>query len=528
MAAAPQTGITNADNLINLAHAFGLTVTVETTDRETLTSYTVRISIPVPPAYEGTELGRAIAGDTITLLWTKAHRSGARGRLEDATRWTVDSHHKLRTQERVTAHIHALGHQSARYVRETAPQVEDVVDARHALFIDGEERSASVSVDFVRRVVSNRRHHGRPIHQDTDGAIVIENRRYVPQTAPAAEQPAPAAEERQHIRTVNGGTPQLIPTRDALAEINAAMMGPGKREVRSMSEARGHARIVYRDGRTVDLRSATDGTAPAVQEQRPTVRELTGDIPESLLAYFAETYAAVADGTAIPVSADMVRPGMDVIAAVRMEDRTVDSVAHHNAPGTVWVSITWTTRDHNDSVMDDRRVFEPGHHLVVTVASLERLYGAAPAARPAAEVLAADPIPAGLSVLEGMPGEEIVSAGQMLRSARETMLHEDYVVQIRNHGEWILPNHDDQAAITRGRIAGAIRWVCDSAPGRARATVDTDGTVYLSNGYQAARYIPAALIAGYSVDVCPGCDTPYAVNGDGPCASLARLEPAGR
>ncbi|MCG8971832.1 hypothetical protein [Streptomyces sp. CL12-4] len=64
--------------------------------------------------------------------------------------------------------------------------------------------------------------------------------------------------DRFHTRTVNGGIPQLIPTRDALAEINHAMMG-GKRAVREMSEARGHARIVYkdRDRGTVELRPAT-------------------------------------------------------------------------------------------------------------------------------------------------------------------------------------------------------------------------------------------------------------------------------
>ncbi|ANZ13349.1 hypothetical protein ACH4YO_40590 [Streptomyces noursei] len=262
----------------------------------------------------------------------------------------------------------------------------------------------------------------------------------------------------------------------------------------------------------------TDGHgANAVQEQRPTAQELTGPIDDALLAYFAETYAAVAAGTAIPVRADMVRPGMDVIAAVRLEDRTIGTVKAYNGPGTPWVQITWTTRTHADSVMGDARVFEPGHHLIVAVDSLARLYGTAPApaARSAAEVLAADPVPAGASVLEGMPGRELTR--EELRTPAEVLAHTDYVVQLRDAGRWILPNHDDQADIDRGGVAMVQRRMLDNTPGRARTTLDTDGTVYVSNGYQAARYIPTALIADHSVDFCPGCGTPYATNGDGPC-----------
>ncbi len=80
---------------------------------------------------------------------------------------------------------------------------------------------------------------------------------------PRHEMPTPDdvndAPKRQHVRIVNGGTPEVIDTRDALAEINAAMMQPlVKRAVREMSAARSSARIVYRDERgTVELRPAT-------------------------------------------------------------------------------------------------------------------------------------------------------------------------------------------------------------------------------------------------------------------------------
>ncbi|MER6616357.1 hypothetical protein [Streptomyces xantholiticus] len=527
MAAEPQkTGIKNADELITLATAYGLTVTVETTDRETLTSYVVRIAIPVPVAYAGTELGRAIAGETMTLLWTKAKKKGARGCLVDATRWSATDHRKVRTLRDVTAAVENLGRDSTKYARDAAPLPDDVVDAPHALYIDGELRKEGIPAERVRTFVSNRRFRGLVTHQDDDQAIVCDNRRYVPQSQ-AAGTPTPA-EERKHVRIVNGGTPEVIPTRAALAEINHAMMD-GKRDVREMSEGRGNARIVYRDGRTVELRPLEKGHTPAVQEQRPTVQELTGPIDDALLASYAEMYAAVADGTAIPVRADMVRPGMNVIAAVRLEDRTVGTVTHHNDPGTPWVRITWTTRDHSDSVMGDLRVFPHDHHLMVTVGSIARLYGASliPAARPAAEILAADPIPAGTSVLEGMPGREI--AREELRTPRDVLAHTDYVVQLRDSGAWILPNHDDRADITRGGVAMVQRGMIDNAHGRARTTLDTDGTVYASNGRQAARYIPAALVADYSADFCPGCDTPYATNGDGPCtggSSTVKEQPA--
>lgn len=59
-----------------------------------------------------------------------------------------------------------------------------------------------------------------------------------------------------HIRTENG-TRTLITTRDAVAEIESAMIGPTRKEVRQMSASRSGANIEYRDGRKVDIRPAT-------------------------------------------------------------------------------------------------------------------------------------------------------------------------------------------------------------------------------------------------------------------------------
>jgi hypothetical protein len=145
---------------------------------------------------------------------------------------------------------------------------------------------------------------------------------------------------------------------------------------------------------------------------------------------------------------------------------------------------------------------------------------AAPEPRPAAEVLAADPIPADTSVLEGMPGQPVGREGVPTTDA---VTHEAYVVQIRNRDAWQLPNHDDGAHMTRASVISSLAWARQAAPGHTRASVDTDGTVYVSTGRQAARYIPASLLADYSADTCPGCGTAYATNGDGPCDGWAAL-----
>ncbi|MFJ4880123.1 hypothetical protein ACIP93_33615 [Streptomyces sp. NPDC088745] len=371
----PTTGIKNADELITLATAFGLTVTVETTDRETLTSYVVRFAIPVPTAYAGTELGRTIAGDTMTLLWTKAKKKGARGCLVDATVWSVSDHRKVRTLRDVTAAVDTLGHSSVKYARDAAPLPEDVVDAPHAVFVDGHQVHAGIPAEHVRTVVKNRRFRGWLVHQDADKAICSDDRRYVPvQPAAVEETPTPTADDRQHVRIVNDGPTEIIPTRQALDEINAAMMQPEvKRTVKRMSASKSTAHIVYRDGRTVYLRPATPGDTFPTPSERPTDAELTGDIDTELAAYYAETFAAVADGSALPVRADMLRPGMDVIHAHMGETRTVATVTAYVGPGAPWVRPTWTFLGHDKSTTGS--TFPPDMHLMVTRASLDTVFG---------------------------------------------------------------------------------------------------------------------------------------------------------
>jgi plasmid stabilization system protein ParE len=65
------------------------------------------------------------------------------------------------------------------------------------------------------------------------------------------------------VRIVNGGTPGFITVQAGLAEINAAMMGEGRKNVRRMSAARSSAIIEYRDGRKVEIRPAAEDETPA-------------------------------------------------------------------------------------------------------------------------------------------------------------------------------------------------------------------------------------------------------------------------
>ncbi|MFF9901318.1 hypothetical protein [Streptomyces longispororuber] len=120
-----------------------------------------------------------------------------------------------------------------------------------------------------------------------------------------------------------------------------------------------------------------DEPAQELPEVRTTrgerLAEITGPLDASLAEAFADMYGAVANGTAVPVPVGKARAGMVVVAAVRLEDRTIGTVRQHTGPGQPWVSLTWTCRSHQDSVIGDRRVFAPEDYVMVTVESLESL-----------------------------------------------------------------------------------------------------------------------------------------------------------
>lgn len=79
-----------------------------------------------------------------------------------------------------------------------------------------------------------------------------------------------------HIRILNSKYTRLIDSKDAMAEINHAMM-EGKDDVAEMNHSRASATIRYNDGRSVVLRPATpeeiaNGSGLASPEQGPTLR----------------------------------------------------------------------------------------------------------------------------------------------------------------------------------------------------------------------------------------------------------------
>ncbi|MGY1502982.1 hypothetical protein ACW4TU_41510 [Streptomyces sp. QTS52] len=407
MADQASTGIPNADEIITLALAYGLNVTVETKQRDTLTSHTVRICIPVPVAYAGTELGRTIAADSVTMLWTKGTSKGARGRLEDATAWSATDSRKVRTLRLATARVETMGRDSNRYARETAPLPEDVIDAPHALYIDGELRREGLPAAHVRTIVKNRRFRGWLVHQDDENAICSDDRRFVPvQPAPAEDAPA---DERKHVRIINGGTPEIIDTRAALHEINTAMMQPGTRAVREMSAARSTAHIAYKNPErgTVELRPATaedlasgtsvrDATAPdALAEQAHATPQAEPD-RDALHAVLRATVDLLAQDA-------QAQAGVPLSMIDYLIGQAVEKV--RGTTETEWVRIlrengreaadTWG-RANEELIRSVAALLIPdgARSRPLTAAQARTIAeGFASAVRPAAEVLAADPIP---------------------------------------------------------------------------------------------------------------------------------------
>ncbi|MGX1907697.1 hypothetical protein ACWIID_02355 [Streptomyces phaeochromogenes] len=261
MAAKPEkTGIKNADDLAALAHSFELNITVSIKRTWDATTHTIRITLPVPPLYTGTDQGRAIAANVLTMTWSKRTTERARGVFVSATLESPDASRTVRTLAALDAAVRDLGHEAARLASETAARVEDVVDTPHTLYIGDEPRRADIPAAQVRRVVATRRLSRRAVNQHPEtGAIHIGNHSYVP-----AEHAAPVV-PRFHMRSVNGGTPERISSTEAVAEMNYAQM-KGRRHVREMSAGQSRARIVYKDPArgTVLLRPATpEESAPA-------------------------------------------------------------------------------------------------------------------------------------------------------------------------------------------------------------------------------------------------------------------------
>lgn len=60
------------------------------------------------------------------------------------------------------------------------PTVADVRDVPHVPYVDGKKKDFTLAPERIRTFVHNLRLQGKDFHQDAEGAICVENRRYVP------------------------------------------------------------------------------------------------------------------------------------------------------------------------------------------------------------------------------------------------------------------------------------------------------------------------------------------------------------
>ncbi|MFJ3793525.1 hypothetical protein [Kitasatospora sp. NPDC090091] len=114
-----------------------------------------------------------------------------------------------------------------------------------------------------------------------------------------------------------------------------------------------------------------------------------------------------------------------------------------------------------------------------------RLQAPRPAFQPPAE---ADPIRVGASVYDSMPGRQLLRTD--IRTAPDGMPCGDYLPELRNGSRWDqAPAHLPLSTLTRGQVLRILREHMDSRPWTRASVMDT-GTVYISTGALAARYLP--------------------------------------
>ncbi|MGN7135499.1 hypothetical protein [Streptomyces pseudogriseolus] len=103
----------------------------------------------------------------------------------------------------------------------------------------------------------------------------------------------------------------------------------------------------------------------------------TMDLDTGFLSYFVETYRAVAEETAIPVRVDHLRPGMRVIAAARLEDRTVTLVTRTTVDNQPCISLRWE-KTGPDDFSPGGALYPADYFLVVTLDSIADVFDPAP------------------------------------------------------------------------------------------------------------------------------------------------------
>ncbi|MFI6282918.1 hypothetical protein [Streptomyces sp. NPDC050988] len=203
----------------------------------------------------------------------------------------------------------------------------------------------------------------------------------------------------------------------------------------------------------------------------------------------------------------------------------IELPAGHFGDTPAWLAYQAVARYRDGATSREPRYNTPALRAVLkAIAALQtpaagdwlRLYLTCPPANPTGRILDRDPIPESAPVHDAMPGAIIT--GEQVRRIADLLDANEYVVQLRTAGTWRLPHHDEPGTLTRRQVAATLRRARDrSRPGAIRFSRDTDGTVYVSDTAQAARYLPTTLIPDHRDGHCPGCHAPYATIGEGPC-----------
>ncbi|MFB6984544.1 hypothetical protein [Streptomyces sp. NPDC056304] len=203
----------------------------------------------------------------------------------------------------------------------------------------------------------------------------------------------------------------------------------------------------------------------------------------------------------------------------------VELPAGHLGDAPAWLAHDAITRFRDGATGHEHRYNTPALRAVLqslaelqTPAAGDRLslYLTDPPVSTTGRALDRDPIPEDAPVYDAMPGAIIT--GEQVRRIADLLEADQYVIQLRTAGTWRLPNHDEPATLSRRQVAAALRRVRDrSTVGTIRFSRDSDGTVYVSDSAQAARYLPTTLLPDHRDGRCPGCHTPYGDTGDGPC-----------
>ncbi|MEU1076311.1 hypothetical protein ABZ404_27230 [Streptomyces sp. NPDC005878] len=203
----------------------------------------------------------------------------------------------------------------------------------------------------------------------------------------------------------------------------------------------------------------------------------------------------------------------------------VELPAGHLGDTPAWLVHQATTRFRDGATNHEPRYDTPALRAVLQSLAAARtpaagdwlsLYLTDPPASTTNCPLDVDPIPEGAPVHHTMPGAVIT--GEQVRRIADLLEADEYVVQLRAAGTWRLPHHDDPEILTRRQVAATLRRARDRmGPDTIRFSRDSDGTVYVSDTAQAARYLPTTLIPDHRDGHCPGCHAPYATLGEGPC-----------